>query len=200
LGGIEDDVTRPARADLGLMDLTDTAGVHGPSADDLVVCYRATVAEVHRYLSKLTAGDRALTEDLTQETYAAMVASTRGRWLPEPPLPWLMVTARNAFLQRLRSSRREERRWDRAGWTARDRGPADDPVVRTVTTADEAHRLLRRLPDDQRAVLVFRHVDDLPVGEIARLLGRSVRATESLLARATANVRRDALQEEGNDA
>jgi RNA polymerase sigma-70 factor (ECF subfamily) len=182
------------------MDLTDTAGVHGASADDVVACYRATVAQVHRYLSKLTAGDRALTEDLTQETYAAMVASTRGRSLPEPPLPWLMVTARNAFLQRLRSSRREQRRWDRAGWTARDRGPADDPVDRAVTTADEAHRLLRRLPDDQRAALVFRHVDDLPVAEIARLLGRSVRATESLLARATANVRRDASQEEGNDA
>jgi len=172
----------------------------GPSADEVVTCYRATVVEVHRYLSKLTAGDRALTEDLTQETYAAMVASSWAGALPEPPLPWLMVTARNAFLQRLRSSRREARRWDRAGWTTRDRAPADHPVDRAVTTADEAHRLLRRLPEDQRAALVFRHVDDLPVKEIARLLGRSVRATESLLVRATANVRRHASQEEGTDA
>jgi hypothetical protein len=36
---------------------------------DVVACYQGSVHEVHRYLSKLTAGDRALAEDLTQETY-----------------------------------------------------------------------------------------------------------------------------------
>ena len=43
---------------------------------------------------------------------------------------------------------------------------------------------MRELPDDQRAALVFRYHDDLPVADVAALLGRSVDATESLLVRA----------------
>ncbi len=43
---------------------------------------------------------------------------------------------------------------------------------------------LRTLPASQRAVLVFVVLDDLPVAEAARLLGKSPEATESLLFRA----------------
>jgi RNA polymerase sigma-70 factor, ECF subfamily len=158
----------------------------GPSPDEVVAFYRATVGEVHRYLAKLTAGDRPLTEDLTQETYAALVRARRAGRLPELSSAWLMTTARNAFLQRLRSHRREEARAGRITWDA-------DGVIdldQVITSADEANRLLRQLPPDQRTAIVLRYVDDLAVAEIARLLGRSLRATESLLARGTANIRR----------
>ena len=45
------------------------------------------------------------------------------------------------------------------------------------------------LPDDQRTALVLRYVDDLAIADVAELLGRSVRATESLLARGRAGLR-----------
>ena len=50
--------------------------------------------------------------------------------------------------------------------------------------------ILRSLPASQRAVLVFVVLDDLPVAEAARLLGKSRGATESLLFRARDSFRR----------
>ena len=44
--------------------------------------------------------------------------------------------------------------------------------------------MLADLNPMQRAALTLRYVDDLPVGDVARLLGRSVHATETLLVRA----------------
>ena len=82
----------------------------GAPQADVVACYRGTVREVHRYLSKLTAGDRALTEDLAQETYLAMVGALPTSGPGVLCLPWLLTTARHAFLQRLRSGGREQAR------------------------------------------------------------------------------------------
>ena len=48
---------------------------------------------------------------------------------------------------------------------------------------------LARLPDDQRVALILRYVDDLTVADVANELGRSVRATESLLVRARRTLR-----------
>ena len=50
--------------------------------------------------------------------------------------------------------------------------------------------VLRSLPASQRAVLVFVVLDDLPVAEAARLLGKSRGATESLPSRARDSFRR----------
>ena len=49
---------------------------------------------------------------------------------------------------------------------------------------------LGRLPAAQRAVLTFVALDDLPVREVARLMGKSLGATQSLLARAREGFRR----------
>ena len=44
--------------------------------------------------------------------------------------------------------------------------------------------LLKGLPGDQRTALALRYVEGMAVVEVASAMGRSVRATESLLARA----------------
>ena len=51
-----------------------------------------------------------------------------------------------------------------------DLGTDQTPIDPIATEA------LGELPDDQRAALVLRYVDDQPVAEVARLLGRSVSA------------------------
>jgi RNA polymerase sigma-70 factor (ECF subfamily) len=60
-------------------------------------------------------------------------------------------------------------------------GPEDRTMIAEI---------LRSLPASQRAVLVFVVLDDLPVAEAARLLGKSRGATESLLFRARDSFRR----------
>jgi RNA polymerase sigma-70 factor (ECF subfamily) len=57
---------------------------------------------------------------------------------------------------------------------------------------------LQALRGQHRLALVLRYLDDLSVAEVARLLGKSVRATESLLVRARAALR--AAYEEQCDA
>jgi RNA polymerase sigma-70 factor (ECF subfamily) len=60
-----------------------------------------------------------------------------------------------------------------------------------------AHAALARLPGPQRAALTLRYLDGLPVAEVAACLGRSVRATETLLVRARAALRH-VYREEGS--
>jgi RNA polymerase sigma factor (sigma-70 family) len=49
---------------------------------------------------------------------------------------------------------------------------------------------VRRLPAAQRAAITLRYIDDLPVREVAALLGRSEGAVESLLSRGRETLRR----------
>ena len=51
-----------------------------------------------------------------------------------------------------------------------------------IVDADAARQVLLTLAPDHRTVLTLRYVDDLSVPETADLIGRSVHATESLLA------------------
>ena len=59
----------------------------------------------------------------------------------------------------------------------------------TDTWPSQAEALLDGLSDRERAALIFRYVDDLPVADVAELLGVRVRAAESLLQRAKRNAR-----------
>lgn len=70
-----------------------------------------------------------------------------------------------------------------------------DPWDAVIDQA-RAGEVLASLPAQYRSVLVLRYLDDLGVPECADLLGRSVRATESLLARAR-NAFRSAYEQSG---
>jgi RNA polymerase sigma-70 factor (ECF subfamily) len=66
--------------------------------------------------------------------------------------------------------------------------------------AQAAHAALARLAGPQRTALTLRYLDGLPVAEVAACLGRSVHATETLLVRARAALRRIYLEEGTRDA
>lgn len=149
-----------------------------PTDDDVMQVYERTVDELYRYASRLT-GDRAAAEELVQDTYLQLVRQVRAGTVSTVDIGWLVVTCRHRFLDTLRSQRRRsvrERTFARTGPHAPETGGA-------VTDA------LAGLPADQRVAMVLRYVDDLPVTEVARQLGRSEHATESLLARARTSLR-----------
>jgi RNA polymerase sigma-70 factor, ECF subfamily len=153
--------------------------------DDVLALYERTVDEVYRYASRLTGNDRAAAEELVQETYLALVRQVRSGTAVPVDIGWLIVTCRNRFLDDLRSRRRRAvRERDFAGRN----GPRDTSGGRMVDA-------LGHLPGDQRAAMVLRYVDDLSVPDVARALGRSVHATESLLARGRVGVRAQLNQE-----
>jgi RNA polymerase sigma-70 factor (sigma-E family) len=74
-----------------------------------------------------------------------------------------------------------------------------DLPVADHTRRSELHdalgRLLRRLPERQRAAVVLRYYEDLSEAEIAETLGVSVGTVKSTVSRAMAKLREDAARE-----
>lgn len=159
------------------------------SDDDVVALYERTVDAVYRYASRLCGHDRAAAEELVQDTYLQLVQLVRSGSPDVVDGGWLIVACRSRFLDRLRSQRRRE---VREGAAVRLFPTASD----SAAVGDETGDRLAALPADQRAALVLRYVDDLSVPDVARLLGRSVHATESLLARGRATLRARAAKED----
>jgi len=152
--------------------------------------YERTSGEVYRYASRLVGGDRARAEDLLQDTYLTLVRQVRSGRTERVDIGWAITTCRSRFLDQLRRNATA----DRAGTRSFDREPP------TLAPGDEplgATQALARLSDVQRAVLVLRYIDDLPVNEVAASIGRSVHATESLLARARTALRSEYRLTEG---
>lgn len=141
----------------------------------LLALYETTIDDVYRYASRLTGGDRGRTDDLVQDTYLGVLRRLQTSEDVELTTGYLIVACRSRFLDQLKAEHRRAAR-ERRSTTAPELQPAEP----AATLATEA---LAELPDDQRAALVLRYVDDLSVAEVARHLDRSVRATESLLAR-----------------
>jgi RNA polymerase sigma-70 factor (ECF subfamily) len=141
-------------------------------------------------------GSTALAEDLTAETFVAAVAAVRGGGVPDLTVAWLVGVARHKLADHWRRAAREEQRL--AVVAEFSVTGATDPWPE-VLDAEAAYAALARLPVPQRAALALRYLDGLPVAEVAECLGRSVRATETLLVRARAALRLIYREEGGDD-
>ena len=158
--------------------LEDPAGV-------FLALYDDAMPQVYGYLLA-RCGGRTAAEDLTAETFLAAVAAVRGGGACPVSIPWLIGVARHKLVDHWRREGREDRRHR----TLTDQvALAVDPWDAEID-AVAARQTLGRLASQHRAALTLRYVDDLPVPEVAALLGRSVHATEALLVRARAMFRR----------
>jgi RNA polymerase sigma-70 factor, ECF subfamily len=150
-----------------------------PNPDIEELCRNGT-GPVFRELLRLTGGDRARAEDLTQETFVRALRQSEPGRNTELSVGWLVVVARRLFIDQIRRQSRETRTIDKLRLL---RTRSVEPDWEAINSAD-ALRLLAVLDDEARAAIVLRYIHDLPVAEIARLLDRSVRATESTIVRA----------------
>jgi RNA polymerase sigma-70 factor (ECF subfamily) len=150
------------------------------SADGFARFYRQHLPSVYGYLFRLCAGDRSLAEDLTQDTWMALAAEVRRGRLECADIRWLMTVARSRFFDH---ARREQRRVRKLALVATNDVHTDPP------SRDEVLSGLSRLEPMHRLVLMLRYVDDLPLSTVASTIGRGPTATNSLLARARAELR-----------
>ena len=143
--------------------------------------YDATIGDAHRYASRLVGSDHSRAEDLVHDVYLGLLRSAKAGSQTEIGLGWLLVAIRHRFLDGLRGADREERRL-RLVWSRPvNEAPERESVGGVLADVE--------LNDRERAALILRYVDDLPVAEVAAALGTTVRGAESLLARARARVR-----------
>jgi RNA polymerase sigma-70 factor (ECF subfamily) len=137
--------------------------------------YDRTLPRVYRYLL-VRCGDEALAEELTQQTFIEAVRHRHQYQGRAEVATWLITIARRKLIDHYRHVGADHQRALRIA----ERG--GDPT--TTETRVAVLDALDRLAPDQRLALTYRYLDQLPVREIADVLGRSEAATASLLARA----------------
>lgn len=157
------------------------------TANSLVTFYRASVGDVFRYFNRATFGDRALAEDLTQETFVAAVRSATNGRSDMLTMPWIMSVAHNKLVDHHRKRWRDDRNLAFVRSRHRDEEFAEGSHGAHVI---EALDLLRGLPDRYRVILAMRYIDDLPVADIARTFSSGLSATQSALTRARRSLER----------
>jgi RNA polymerase sigma-70 factor (ECF subfamily) len=145
--------------------------------------YRETVRPLYGYMAKRTGGDKALTEDIVQESYLRALDRWAHKTVPDTPLAWLKQVARNILIDHLR----------RKKWNAKA-GPDTQIDGGPRTPADEFESLeiflaITSLGPKRARILEAFYYDGLSVREIAREMGVSERAVEGLLRRARQSLR-----------
>jgi RNA polymerase sigma-70 factor (ECF subfamily) len=169
------------------------AAPHADPAAALLDLYDHAVPEVYGYLLA-RCGRAALAEDLTSETFLAALESVRKAAPPVLTIGWLIAIARHKLIDHWRRTAREERKLAAVAGTQDD---VDDPWPRHLDVV-RTRALLGRLGAHHRAALTLRYLDGLSVPEVADHLERTLHATEALLVRARAALRR-LYDEEGSD-
>jgi RNA polymerase sigma-70 factor (ECF subfamily) len=159
------------RADSRLVQEAVSRAQEGDS-EGLHFLYVRFADDVLRYVASVV-HDHHEAEDITQNVFAKLVTAIKKYEQREVPFAaWILRVARNAALDQMRAKRAvpvEEVRIADSGFaqTSLDRGRA-------------LRQALERLPDDQREVLVLRHVVGLSPVEIADTLDKSESSVHGL--------------------
>jgi RNA polymerase sigma-70 factor (ECF subfamily) len=140
--------------------------------------YRETVHPLYGYTAKRTGGNRALTEDIVQESYLRALDNWRRKTVPDSPIAWLKRVARNVLIDYLRRKR----------WNKRV-DPDINPGVGCRTSIEQIESLeiflaISSLRRKKAKILEAFYYDGLSVREIANDMSISERAVEGQLRRA----------------
>ncbi|MDX6695612.1 MAG: hypothetical protein QOF02_3215 [Blastocatellia bacterium] len=143
---------------------------------------------LYRYIFRLV-GERTLAEDILQEVF--IIIYRKLRWLQEPSLfrPWAYRIASREAFKRLK----RERRW---GEQVRDEAILE-AIPSPAPEENFAPELLEHLPllmarvsPASRAVLILHYLDELPLSEVADVLGIALGTAKSRLAYGLQTLRR----------
>ncbi|MGJ8687216.1 MAG: sigma-70 family RNA polymerase sigma factor [Spongiibacteraceae bacterium] len=137
-------------------------------------------------------GIRADAEDVAQDTFAKAWQQAR-RWEPGRAQyrTWLFQVAMNLMRDRWRRQRPSQPLDE----SLADSRSGPDDQAQSVAQAQRVNVALQQLPDRQRAAMVLSHYHGLTNIELAKTMGISVEAVESLLGRARRTLRETLLNE-----
>jgi RNA polymerase sigma-70 factor (ECF subfamily) len=155
--------------------------------------YDDALPHIYGYFLQRCGGSVTVAEDLTQETFVAAVAELANDRRVTAPTAWIGGIARHKLLDHYRRQERVER----SVTAAREAEQLHTELVvqDTRETRERAVQALASVAASQRAALVLCYVDGYTVPEVARLLGKTIEAVESLLARGRRSFKRAYLEE-----
>jgi RNA polymerase sigma-70 factor, ECF subfamily len=126
--------------------------------------------------------DPAEAEDVTQIAFLNAFRAMRRGERPEKPRAWLVTIARNVIRRRYRELVRRPQEVGLDPEIAATLAEVDGP------TAGEINAAIRRLPPNQRTVILLREIQGHSYAEIAEEMGLSLAAVETLIFRARGNL------------
>lgn len=155
---------------------------HEPAATSLA----EAIPRIYGYFYPRVGGDRALAEDLTQDTMLSAVRSPNTPEHPEEQIRWLYGIARNRLIDHYRKQGRERTIFG-ARLDVEDPGEQPglpDLNLESLPVRQEVITVLGALSPRYRAAIVLKYLDGLDVESVGAALFLSESATQSLLARA----------------
>jgi RNA polymerase sigma-70 factor (ECF subfamily) len=176
--------------DLSSEDLMDRIAKGDHDAFEILVNrHQASVLNlIYRFI-----GDRTQAKDLAQEVFLRVWQAAKTYEPKAKFTTWIYRITTNLCFNELKSARR--RRWfqflrpdedneEAAEDLLPDRSPSAEDLLLAKELSHQISEALQSLPSNQRMALVLKRYDELSYQEIARIMGCSVSAVESLLVRA----------------
>ena len=154
--------------------------------------YDVHLDAIYRYVYFKVAS-HAEAEDLTSQVFLkAWEAMPRYQLREIPFSHWLMRLAHNVVVDHYRTTRARVELDEKLMSTEPD--PQDDYIRGERARSLEA--AIRRLPDQQRAVIVLRFIENMDYAQVAAILGKSQGALRVIQHRALAALRQILAQED----
>ncbi len=162
--------------------------------ETLVIRHQTSILNlVYRFI-----GDRTKAQDLAQEVFLRVWQAAKS-YKPEAKFTtWVYRITANLCFNELKSSRRKRlfqflrTDADRESRTEEDFPDRSTSPEDLLLARERGHQIadaLQSLPENQRMAIILKRYEDLSYEEIARVLGCSVPAVESLLVRAKRTLR-----------
>lgn len=149
--------------------------------------YDRALPVVYAFVFARCGAEEATAVEITQESFVEAVRQRNSFDGAADPVTWVCGIARHKVADHFRRLERERRRRFRLLQEERE---AEEQAVSSIEDREAVASALRTLGESQRAVLVMRYLDGMPVRDIAKALDRSESSVESLLSRARESFRR----------
>ena len=142
--------------------------------------------------------DSGQAEDITQEVFITVFRSIHSFNENSELSTWIYRITVNKCLDQLRARKRQKRqgifsRFFTADDDVTQQNPTFDHPGIQLEQKETAHHLFEAisgLPESQKTVFVLSQIEELAQKEVAEIMNVSVKAVESLLQRAKANLRK----------
>ncbi len=140
--------------------------------------YEEHFDKIYRYVA-LRIGDRAEAEDITQQIFLKALRSISSfRWKGVPFSAWLFRIAHNQVVDYLRKKTKQAT----VPIDESTLSSGNDPqlLIEQKLNIEQLMSATRRLTEAQREVISLRFAGELPIAEVAKIMGKSEGAVKAL--------------------
>ncbi|MFC1990757.1 sigma-70 family RNA polymerase sigma factor [Chloroflexota bacterium] len=153
----------------------------------LTQLYEENFDKIYRYVV-LKIGDRTEAEDITQQVFLSAVKSISSfKYKGTPFSAWLYRIAHNQIVDYLRKKKRATVQLDE---TMADKDPGPELVVERNVDIEQLAEATGKLTKAQQEVISLRFTGELPVAQVARIMGKSEGAIKALQHSAIVSLRK----------